>query len=153
MSDYRRNTLLQEKVAADNTFGLPLFQKKTATDDATTYRLESAPASVALATDTRKLSHIMLKFDRKKLGDKHRQIYDVIKQHGPVTNEEINKILGWKAINRIVPRVFELRHFGLEKKALVVPDIKRICTVTGNCVSTWKANEEFSVEDLNEQNT
>lgn len=150
MSDYRRNTLLEEKVAADNTFGLPLFQKKTATDDATTYRLQSAPSSVALATDTRKLSHIMLKFDRKKLGDKQRRVYDVIKERGPVTNEEIAKALGWP-INHVVGRTFELRHFGLEKKALVVPDIKRICTVTGNCVSTWKANEEFLVEDLNEK--
>jgi hypothetical protein len=148
MPDYRRNRLLQEKIADNKTFGLPLFKDEHSADAPTDYRLDSAPASIALATDTRKLSHIMLKFDRKKLGDKHRQIYDIIKEHGPVTNEEINTILGWKAINRIVGRVFELRSFGIDKKPLVEFAGKRVCTVTGNCVSTWKANEQFSVEDL-----
>ena len=148
MENYRRNSLLEEKVAMNPTFGLPLFNDKAST--ASEYRLQSAPASIPLATDTRKLSHIMLKFDRKQLNEKQRRVYDVIKKHGPLTNEEIAKILAWP-INRVTGRTFELRHFGLEKKALVVPDIRRICNVTGNCVSTWKANEQFSVEDLNEK--
>jgi len=149
MPDYRRNRLLEERVTADQTFGLPIFQQPS-TGGPTHYRLESAPASVALATDTRKLSHIILKFDRKKLGDKQRRVYEVIKERGPVTNEEIKQILGWE-INRITGRTFELRHFGLEKKPLVVPDVKRICSVTGNMATPWKANEEFSVEDIDEE--
>jgi hypothetical protein len=150
MTDYRKNSLLEEKVAANPTFGLPLFKGQPATPDAATYRLESAPASVALATDTRKLSHIILKFDRKSLADKQQKVYEVIKEHGPVTNEEIKKILGWE-INQITGRTWELRHFGLEKRPLVVPDIKRLCTVTGNMATPWKANEQFSVEDINEE--
>jgi len=152
MPDYRRNSLLEEKVAADSTFGLPLFNEKQSTSGPANYRLESAPASVALATDTRKLSHIMLKFDRTKLNNRQRCVYDVIKQHGPVTNEEIKELLHWP-INRVTGRTFELRHYGKDKKPLVLPDIKRLCTITGEMATPWKANEEFSVEEINEQNT
>lgn len=151
MTDYRRNSLLEKKVIINPTFGLPLFQGKTTTDNTSTYRLESAPVSIALANDTRKLSHTILTFDKKRLAEMQQIVYDVIKEHGPVTNEEINKILGWNAINRVVGRTYELRHFGKNKKALVIPDIKRFCTVTGEMATPWKVNEEILAEDLNEK--
>jgi hypothetical protein len=151
MTDYHQNSLLKKKTGEDKTFGLPLFENEHPTGGPQHYRLESAPVSVALATDTRKLSHITLTFDKKRLAEMQQVVYDVIKEHGPVTNEEINKILDWKAINRVVGRTFELRHFGKNKKALVIPDIKRPCTVTGNMATPWKVNEEISAEDLNEK--
>lgn len=151
MSEYRRNSLLEEKVNTNPTFGLPLFEEKKSAGDSSTYCLESAPSSVALATDTRKLSHTILIFDKKKLAEMQQVVYNVIKEYGPVTNEEINHILGWKAINRVVGRTYELRHFGKNKKALVIPDIKRLCTITGEMAMPWKVNEEILAEELDEK--
>jgi hypothetical protein len=138
MPEYRRNRLLEEKVERDATFGLPLFGKASTPS---ARMMESAPASIALATDTRKLSHILMKFNKQDLNRKQRIVFGVIKEHGPVTNEEINKILGWNAINRVVGRTFELRSYGMDKKALVVFAGKRACSVTGNVASTWMVNE------------
>lgn len=151
MPEYRRNRLLAEKIKGDGTFGLPLFNESVPPCEPGASRLAEAPSSVALATDTRKLSHIMLTFDKQRLGKMQRIVFEVIKEHGPVTNEEINKILGWKAINRVVGRTFELRSYGIEKKPLVVFAGKRICTVTGNICSTWRANEQFSVEAIDDK--
>ncbi len=72
MTDYRRNSLLEKKVIINPTFGLPLFQGKTTTDNTSTYRLESAPVSIALANDTRKLSHTILTADKKRLAEMHK---------------------------------------------------------------------------------
>ncbi len=75
----------------------------------------------------------------------------MIKEHGPVTNEEIDKILGWNAINRVVGRTYELRHFGKNKKALVIPDIKTVLHRHRGMATPWKVNEEISAEDINEK--
>lgn len=152
MPDYRRNRLLKEQVASNKTFGLPLFEESSGSEVTTSVaRLAGAPVSIALATETRKLSHVRLTMDEARLGEKQRIVFEVIRQHGPVTNEEINKILGWDAINRIVGRTFELRHYGKNKLALVVPDIKRKCTVTGETATPWKVNERFSIVDPDEK--
>lgn len=47
----------------------------------------------------------------KELGNKQRQVYDVIKEYEPVTNEQIADLLGW-SINRITGRVNELAKMG-----------------------------------------
>ncbi len=151
MPEYRRNRLLKEQVTSDKTFGLPLFDNPDRSGNLAAARLAEAPISVALATDTRKLSHVRLTMDEARLGEKQRIVFEVIRQHGPVTNEEINKILGWDAINRIVGRTFELRHYGKNKLALVIPDLKRKCTVTGETATPWKVNERFLIEGPDEK--
>jgi hypothetical protein len=151
MPDYRRNRLLQEQVSTNKTFGLPLFENSDRSGDLAVARLAEAPGSVALATDTRKLSHVRLTMDEARLGENQRIVFEVIRQHGPVTNEEINRILGWNAINRVVGRTFELRHYGKNKLALVVPDIKRKCSVTGETVTPWKVNEQLLIVDPDEK--
>lgn len=151
MPDYRRNRLLREQVTSNKTFGLPLFERSDRSEDLAAARLSEAPGSVALATDTRKLSHVRLTMDEARLSEKQRIVFEVIRQHGPVTNEETNKILGWNAINRVVGRTFELRHYGKNKLALVIPGIKRKCTVTGLTVTPWKVNEQLLIVDPDEK--
>jgi hypothetical protein len=135
--------MLQERVKENPTFGLPLFKGEAAPQKKADLMLESAPHSIALATDTRKLAHIALNFDPKDLSRKQRVVLNAIREHGPVTNEEINKILGWQAINRVTGRTYELRSYGMEKRALVVPAGKRVCSVTGSVAATWIVNEAF----------
>jgi hypothetical protein len=151
MPDYRRNTELEKQIAEKGiTFGLPLFQRHTSQRSANmAQRFEGAPSSVALATDTRKLSHLSLQLDEKKLGEKQMAVFRVIAEHGPVSNEEIADILHWR-INRVVGRTFELRHIGKEGIALVVPAGKRKCTITGELVQTWKMNEVYKIENINQ---
>lgn len=52
----------------------------------------------------------------------------------PLTNAEIAKLLGW-AINRVTPRVLELRN-----KGLLVDCGVRPCTVTQNNAHQWGAS-------------
>lgn len=128
-----------------------MFERSDRSEDLAAARLSEAPGSVALATDTRKLSHVRLTMDEARLSEKQRIVFEVIRQHGPVTNEETNKILGWNAINRVVGRTFELRHYGKNKLALVIPGIKRKCTVTGLTVTPWKVNEQLLIVDPDEK--
>lgn len=144
MPEYRRNSELEKQIERFGiTFGLPLFKEQPTT--VMEHRYEGAPAAVALATDTRKLSHISLCLDDKKLCEKQMRVFEVILHHGPVTNEEIADILKEK-INRVVGRTFELRHIGTEGIPLVVPAGKRKCTITGNVVQAWRVNEKISVK-------
>jgi len=48
------------------------------------------------------------------------------------TNSEISEILGW-GINRVTPRVFELRYQGLLEESQ-----KRSCKITGRTAIAWK---------------
>lgn len=65
------------------------------------------------------------------LNDKQERVYQTILQHGRVTNMEIAQFLGW-SINRVTPRVLELR-----KAGLVQLDGYKECSVTGNNACVW----------------
>lgn len=68
------------------------------------------------------------------LGNAQRQVMDIMSMFRltGMTNMEIAKQLGW-SINRVTPRVKELRDKGLVKEIG-----KRCCTVTGRKAIVWK---------------
>lgn len=67
------------------------------------------------------------------LGEKQRMVLSLLeKTIKPMTNSEIARALGW-SINRVTPRVFELR-----EKGVVAEAGKRPCTITGRNALTWK---------------
>lgn len=71
------------------------------------------------------------------LSTRQRQVYEIFRQFydSNFTNAEIARELGW-AINRICPRVLELR-----KKGMLKEECRRRCTVTGNFAYAWKLNK------------
>jgi len=83
---------------------------------------------------------------------KKKAVYDLLSGAGSMTNAEIGDALDWP-INRVTPRVQELREAGLvgcrNEKCLnrahlnahtdvLHDDCKRRCTVTGASVFTWR---------------
>jgi len=66
------------------------------------------------------------------LGTRQKAILDIIKYLGSCTNSEITRFSGI-AINRVTPRVFELRESGH-----VILDCKRECKVTGRLAMAWR---------------
>lgn len=64
----------------------------------------------------------------------HDIIMDVLNEKGQASNMEIADALGW-SINRVTPRIFELRTEGK-----VVAATKRICRITGRRVIVWRPN-------------
>jgi DNA-directed RNA polymerase specialized sigma24 family protein len=95
-------------------------------------RLESAPKAIALATDTRKLGEMTAKIDEMKLADKQQEVLDTMYYRDDWSYQELALKLGW-SVNRVIPRVTELREMGL-----VIPYIKRPCEITGMIVQTWR---------------
>jgi DNA-binding MarR family transcriptional regulator len=87
---------------------------------------------MASATDTRKLSHLILTHNKLQLTNKQLAVLEAIVEIGPATNEEVAHHLGWE-INRVVGRTFELREFGV-----VINAGKRRCRITGEIAHTWK---------------
>lgn len=131
MMPYRRNRIRQEAINRFGaTAGLPLFGDKM-TEPARS-RLANAPKAIDVATDTRKLAHVILTHNTVELTKKQLVVRDAIEMIGPASNEEIADHLGWK-INRVTGRTFELRTFGV-----VVPAGKRQCRITRNIVKTWR---------------
>jgi len=59
-------------------------------------------------------------------------ILETLGEKGQASNMEIAKHLGWE-INRVTPRIFELR-----TKGLVVAAVKRKCQITGNTCIAWR---------------
>lgn len=66
------------------------------------------------------------------LSDRHQKVLQVLATVPNATNSELSRMLGWE-INRITPRIFELR-----EKKLVVEANKRKCRVTGRTAIAWK---------------
>lgn len=66
------------------------------------------------------------------LGFRQQAVLTIINVLMSATNSEIAKALGW-SINRVTPRVFELRQLGY-----VVVDEKRPCLVTGRMAYAWR---------------
>jgi hypothetical protein len=115
------------------TSGLPLFNataKKI--PEPIKSRFEAAPKSMAMATDTRKLSHVIATHDKLRLAEKQFAVLEALIDVGPASNEEIAHYLGWP-INRVVGRTFELRQFGV-----VLDGGRRKCRITGNLVHIWR---------------
>ena len=67
-----------------------------------------------------------------ELGEKQARVLNVFQGSQALTNMEIADILGW-SINRVTPRVFELRERQMLKEAM-----KRHCAVTGRMAIAWK---------------
>lgn len=69
------------------------------------------------------------------LSERQQIIYALLRLYPDgLTNMEIGKHLGW-SINRVTPRVFELRSYGLVKTSG-----HRVCSVTGRNAYAWKVN-------------
>ena len=69
---------------------------------------------------------------RGKLNKLQRRVLDALHMRGQATNMEIAQELDW-TINRVTPRMFELRTQGL-----VVAAVKRKCHVTGTTAIAWR---------------
>jgi hypothetical protein len=85
---------------------------------------------LASVRDTSLLAWLNL---QPELGAKQALVYAALKVGGPMTNMELSVALGW-SINRVTPRVLELRHEGL-----VVLESERPCKITGRTAYAWKA--------------
>ena len=68
---------------------------------------------------------------KSTLGTRQKEILEIIKYLGSCTNSEITRYSGI-AINRVTPRVLELRD-----KGFVILDTKRECKVTGRLAMAW----------------
>ena len=66
------------------------------------------------------------------LTDRHQQVLKALATVENATNSELSRMLGWE-INRITPRIFELR-----EKKLVVEASKRKCKITGRKALAWR---------------
>ena len=77
---------------------------------------------------------------KPKRGKKQLEVYNVLleaSQRGfDMTNLELARLLGWE-INRVTPRVHELRHDWGD----VVLSQKRKCGVTGRLAFAWKVKK------------
>lgn len=67
------------------------------------------------------------------LGHRQQQVFDLLRTVSDLTNMEIARALRIE-INRVTPRVLELR-----AKGLVVEGRKRECRITGNTAQAWRA--------------
>lgn len=70
------------------------------------------------------------------LSAKRQAVYDAIEANQPVCNQQLAQILGWE-INRVTPRVNELRH--LMKLRL---HSKQIYKPTGKTVMFWEVRND-----------
>lgn len=70
---------------------------------------------------------------KKTLSDRQERVLHLLRMAGiPLTNSEIAQALRW-SINRITPRVFELREL-----RLVTDSGKRRCRITGRNAYGWR---------------
>lgn len=145
---YRRNAYRQEMVQRfGQTVGLPLFAEATKQPpERMQKRLENAPKAVELATATRRLGHMVATIDHTALAEKQRVVLELIESGEDWTYQELAAGLHW-SVNRVIPRVYELRGYGRGPDgqpaqilpALVVVSRKRACRVTGEVVTAWRA--------------
>jgi DNA-directed RNA polymerase specialized sigma24 family protein len=123
---WRKNKLREDMVRRFGPeIGLPLFNIAP--------KMEAAPKSMYVATETKNAAHKALK---DELGDKQKQVLDVLYRGKDWTNSEIARYLSW-SINRVTGRIFELRQMGK-----VMQSEKRVCNITGRVVQAWKSNHK-----------
>ena len=104
--------------------GLPLFAQTS-----------EIPSAIPIATDTRKLAELTVKNDRVNLNKKQLEVLRIMQDKPDWTYQELSSSMGW-SVNRIIPRVMELRQLGL-----IVMGGKRQCGTTGMIVQSWRLNE------------
>lgn len=66
------------------------------------------------------------------LGIRQQTVYAMLQAGCSMTNMELARALGW-SINRVTPRIFELRRLGF-----VIVKEKRLCHVTGRMAYSWR---------------
>lgn len=86
-------------------------------------------ASFSSVRDTSLLAYCEVEPD---LGARQAMVFALLRERGSLTNSEIGQAIGW-SINRVTPRVFELRRLGF-----VVLDCQRSCRVTGRQAYSWR---------------
>lgn len=69
---------------------------------------------------------------KANLGSKQREVYEMLRSLGCANNAILAKKLSW-SVNRITPRVLELR-----EKGLVVQDSLRVCPLTKRMTMFWR---------------
>ena len=72
---------------------------------------------------------------QKTLSEKQKTVYQVLDVHGPKTNRQIAKHLGWD-INRVTGRVTELVNLGMVTSTNTVLDQE-----TNRTVTLWKTSK------------
>jgi len=84
------------------------------------------------------------------LGERHQQVLKIFMENTSMnfTNMELSDELDW-SVNRVTPRVFELRGMGknnpLKNKPILVKSELRPCRITKRMVNAWGLNyERFS---------
>jgi hypothetical protein len=68
-----------------------------------------------------------------KLSESQLKVFDKMRERDDWTNQELADALGW-GINRLTPRVKELRDAGVVKESFESP---RMCHSTGNMAKAW----------------
>lgn len=134
MARYRKNKLRFDTIQRfGQEVGLPLFrQENKSIPKHIQKRIEIAPKSIAVATDTKKLAHLAVTADEIKLAEKQQAVLEKMYEQENWSYQELAKALDW-SVNRVIPRVFELRQFGL-----VIAGERRLCRITGMIVQTWR---------------
>lgn len=79
--------------------------------------------------ETSLLAYLGIKPD---LGEKQLLVYNMLKDLGSANNMILSRKLGW-SINRVTPRVAELRERGL-----VIKDSYRVCPITKRFTIFWR---------------
>jgi predicted transcriptional regulator len=134
-SRYRKNQLRRELIERGGvTAGLPLFDSAPGerSRPAINARIEHAPKAILVATDTRSLAGTSIKGDTISLSAKQKLVIDRMQEQADWSYQELARALDW-SVNRVIPRVFELRELGV-----VGPSLRRACTVTGFVIQAWK---------------
>ena len=72
------------------------------------------------------------------IGAKQKVVFNAICSHNGITNMELAAELRW-SINRVTPRVHELRRIGLVKLKE-----KRNCNITGRLAMAWEKASNIS---------
>lgn len=75
-----------------------------------------------------------------KIGNRQELVFGIIKKNDGLTNTEIAMSLGW-SINRVTPRVHELRKMGLVKLKE-----KRPCSWTNRLAKSWIKADNVDAE-------
>jgi len=85
--------------------------------------------------DTSLNSYLELK-DSGKLEARKQEIYELISQQGPMTDNEITQVLGYKERNEISPARWRLMKHGL-----LIEGGKRKCNITKRTIYQWKIKQ------------
>jgi DNA-binding NarL/FixJ family response regulator len=127
MPTYRKNIYRQELIQKYGVVaGLPLFDQRSA--EHIKVRINRAPKSIAVATDTRKLAHLAIQM---KIGEEQQRVLDAFCSVPDGTNKEIASLLKTDA-STVSARNNELRKLGL-----ITFSTKRQCAITGRIVTSW----------------